>query len=445
MLRRREFLGAACAPLLGAQRQKPNVLLFTSDQESALLPAELRLPNRRRLQERGATFSHAFCNTPQCSPARGALLTGLQPWHNGVVTNVDGSSLGIAPSPELPSLGSVFRSAGYATGYFGKWHLGAKGPSGFGFETEQTGFGQARGGQSDVPAAQAAAEWIAKQKGPWMAWVSLINPHDIYFPPGGYEKVALRPGARAPSSGTEALANKPAEQTEFARRARSNEKYQGDGWLRYRSYYCELVEKVDASLGVVLDAAGDLDSTIVAYTSDHGDGLGEHGLPFKGPFMYEELVRIPLVIAAPANAAGRGVRDDFATQADVLPTLAALAGIPAPPKLDGINIAAKGKPRDAVLLEYCGQQHNVYPIRTIRTRHWKLNWYDSGGKELYDLEHDPHELHNLAGTPEARRVQQELEGRLEAWRPPLTELERRQPGKYLKAAAAPRREKAAVR
>jgi len=254
MLRRREFLGAAYAPLASAPRQRPNVLLVTSDQESALLPADLRLPNRRRLQERGATFSHAFCNTPQCSPARGSLLTGLEPHHAGVVTNIDGTSLGIPPSTDLPALGTTFRSAGYATGFFGKWHLGAKGPSGFGFETQETSFNQNAGNQSDEPVAHAAAEWMRKQKGPWMAWVSLVNPHDIYFPPGGYEKVAMRPGVRAPLSGTENLANKPAEQMEFARLARS-ERFQGEGWLRYRSYYCELTEKVDALLGVLLEAA----------------------------------------------------------------------------------------------------------------------------------------------------------------------------------------------
>jgi arylsulfatase A-like enzyme len=236
----------------------------------------------------------------------------------------------------------------------------------------------------------------------------------------------------------ENLANKPAEQAGFARRAGSA-KYRGDGWLRYRSYYCELVEKVDALLGVMLEATGDLDSTIVAYTSDHGDGLGERGLPFKGPFMYEELIRIPLIIAAPGEVVGHGVRTEFATQADMLPTLAALAGLPAPANLDGINIAAKGRTRDAVLLEYCRQQHDVYPIRTIRTRRWKLNWYDSGGEELYDLERDAHELRNLAGTAEVREVQQELECRIEAWRPSVTELERGQPGRYLKSGGASRR------
>jgi arylsulfatase A-like enzyme len=155
--------------------------------------------------------------------------------------------------------------------------------------------------------------------------------------------------------------------------------------------------------------------------------------------MYEELIRIPFIIAAPREAVGRGVRTGFATQADVLPTLAALAGVPAPANLDGINVAAKSQTRDAVLLEYCGQQHDVYPIRTIRTRRWKLNWYDSGGKELYDLERDAHELSNLAGTAAARGVQQELERRIEAWRPSLTELERRQPGRYLKSGGAQRR------
>ena len=430
---RRVFLQTAAAGIAFAAERRPNVLLVTSDQESALLPGPVKLPNRTRLQERGVTFTHAFCNTPQCSPARAAILTGRTPLNAGVVTNIDGTSLGIAPSPDLPTLASVFRSAGYSTGFFGKWHLGGKGPDKFGFTTANIGSAQNSGAKGDGPATRAASDWMREQKGPWMAWVSLLNPHDIYVPPKGFAAVQPREGIRLPFSGVENLENKPREQKGYlARVPPSGAK--PDDWLRYRSYYCDLVEQVDQSLGMLLDACGDLDSTIIAYTSDHGDGLGEHGLPFKGPFMYDELVRIPLCIAAPKAAAGRGVRDDFATQADLLPTLASLAGLAIPEGLDGVNLTRKQAGRDAIFLEYCGQQHNIYPIRTIRTRQWKLNWYDSGGKELYDLDRDPHELKNLAGAPAAHSVQEKLEARIAGWRPSLSDLDKQHPGQYLKPA-----------
>src|SRR5207302_8874966 len=104
-----------------------------------------------------------------------------------------------------------------------------------------------------------------------------------------------------PASGLSNLAGKPAEQQQYVDKDQGKQArdFTPEDWLRYRSYYLQLVEKVDGHLGAVLDAVADMDSTIVVYTSDHGDALGEHGLPYKGPFMYEEEIRIPLLIRAP--------------------------------------------------------------------------------------------------------------------------------------------------
>lgn len=402
---RRQFLaGAAALPAAAARR--PNVLVFMSDQESVLLPGPAERPNYRRLETGGVRFTHAFCNTPQCSAARGTLLTGLEPHRTGVVTNVDGSALGKALEPSLPTVGSVFQAAGYNTGYFGKWHLGEW----------RGGFGHIGVERNDDRAAAAAAEWIAKQREPWLAWVSVVNPHDIY----ALKAVARRAGVRPPASGLADLKTKPAEQREYVDKdqGRATRAYTPEDWLRYRSYYLSLVEKVDQNLGTVLAGVPDLDSTVAVYTSDHGDALGEHGLPFKGPFMYEELLRIPLVIRAPGRLAA-GVREDLVTQADLAPTLAALAGVRWPAPVQGRDLTRKAPPPDTVFLEYYAKQKWVNPIRTVRTRRWKLNAYDRGNRELYDLAADPHELKNLAGAPGTRDVQRQLEARLNAWRGPL--------------------------
>lgn len=97
-----------------------------TDQEAASLPGPARLPNRRRIQDHGTTFTSAFCNTPQCSPARSSLQTGLEPHHSKVVSNIDAGSVGRPLSPALATVGKVFQNAGYSTGYFGKWHLGSE-------------------------------------------------------------------------------------------------------------------------------------------------------------------------------------------------------------------------------------------------------------------------------------------------------------------------------
>jgi arylsulfatase A-like enzyme len=417
MLSRRDFATTlAAGKLLRAQRrERPNILLFLSDQESALLPGPARLPNRRRLFERGVRFSNAFCNTPQCSPARASLLTGLHPHEAGVLTNVDASSLGKPLPAAKASLGQVFRQAGYDTAYFGKWHLSnqSRGLSDYGFESYTPG--------GDAEVSRAAAEWIRGRKSPWLAVVSLLNPHDIYQIPKRAGQVRLRDRVRPPASGLENLDAKPSEQRWFADRDQGAQTrhFTREDWLRYRSFYLELVEMVDGHLGEVLDAL-DIESTVVTYTSDHGDTLGEHGLAYKGPFMYEPLIRIPLVISAPGILPPGRIRQDMATLADVAPTLASMAGLSWPGKVSGRDLARDDRGPDAVLLEYYAKQKHVNPIRCIRTRHWKLNLYDRGNRELYDLAEDPNELRNLAGVPAYERVERDLERRLDAWRKPLT-------------------------
>jgi choline-sulfatase len=413
MLTRREFLGTAPAVLTQGAR-RPNVVVFMTDQESALLPGRANLPNRERLNARGVRFTHAFTNTPQCSAARSSLLTGLEPHRTGVVTNVDDTSLGKPLSPELPTVGKVFRDAGYRTGYFGKWHLGAEEGS-----LEAFGFSKSVRGR-DRAVADAAAAWMRAQSKPWLAWVSILNPHDITGFARQRASVIARAGVPAPVTGLENLAGKPSEQRAFMDidDGRPALNYKPEDWIRYRSYYLELMEKVDECLGAVMSAIEDWNNTVFLYTSDHGDALGEHGLPFKGPFMYEPLLRIPLVICAPGLKPAE--RDDLAASIDVAPTVASLAGLRWPAKVTGRDLSHGPTGREAVLLEYYAKQKWINPIRTIRTRRWKLNWYDSGNQELYDLREDPNETRNLAADPAALKTRRELEDRLNAWRAPLT-------------------------
>jgi arylsulfatase A-like enzyme len=415
VLTRRDLIQSAALAMF--QRQRPNVLVFMSDQESALLPGPADLPNRRRLALDASRFTNAFCNTPQCSAARSSLLTGLEPHQTHVLTNVDEGSLGKTLSPEIPNVGSVFHAAGYSTGYFGKWHLGGN-RSSFGFSTVG-----AEG--PDEAVARDAAAWIGKQSAPWLAWVSILNPHHIYSIPQVLKTIEPRKGVAPPASGLGDLKDKPAEQQAYVDKdqGKQTRDFTPDDWLKYRTFYLQLVEKADAQFGVVLDALTDLESTIVVYTSDHGDALGEHGLPYKGPFMYEEEIRIPFLIRTPKpvtlSAMAAKERSELVTQADLAPTLAGLCGVPWPRKVAGRNLFAPAPPRDGVFLEYYAKQKWVNPIRTLRTRRWKLNWYDSGHQELYDLTADAHETRNLAAEPKWRAVRVEMEARLNAWRGPM--------------------------
>jgi arylsulfatase A-like enzyme len=330
-----------------------------------------------------------------------------------VVTNVDKTSLGRALSPQLPTVGTVFKKAGYKTGYFGKWHLG--GDSSGSLQT--FGFSEYRAG-SDTVAAESAAAWIKQQDSPWLAWVSVLNPHHIYDFIKKRTDIEPRAGVRPPASSRSDLTGKPGAQRRFLNddQGRPTFEYTPEDWVRYRSYYSELVEKADQSFGVVLNAVKSVANTIVVYTSDHGDALGEHGLPFKGPFMYDPLIRVPLVIAAP-GLKKNSTRDDLVESIDIGPTLAGLAGLSWPAPIDGKDVSKHASGRDAVFLEYYGKQQWIAPIRTIRTREWKLNQYRDGSAELYDLKNDVQEARNLAGQTSVAQIQKQLENRLSKWWP----------------------------
>lgn len=407
---RRAFIaGTAAAPLLRAAQSKPNVLLFITDQESELLPGPVKRPASDSLRTRGATFTHAFCNTPQCSPARAALMTGLEPHKAGVLTNVDATSLGKPLAAGLPTIGTVFRDAGYRTAYFGKWHLEKRGgPS------EKFGFMDSREGTDDA-VARDAGEWIGKQTEPWLAVVSILNPHNIYDITNAAGPVPIRESVKAPSTLLSDLASRPAAQMQYMRedQGKPTLEYAEKDWLRYRSFYCGLVEKADRCLASLLSAIPSVADTVVAYTSDHGDALGEHGLPFKGPFLYEPLIRIPLVLAGPGLQAG-STRQEMVTSVDIGPTIAGCAGIRWPGAIDGRDFS-KGGGRDEVYLEYYGKQKWVTPIRTLRTKRWKLSSYGSGEYELYDLKNDAVEAKNLADRPNLNGLRQQMMDKLDRW------------------------------
>ncbi len=412
--------------MAAAPSRRPNVLLFLTDQETQRVRRDLlKLPNRERLERRGTRFERNWCATPQCSPARSTLLTGRYPHRTGVLGNV-GAAGGAPLRASDASLGNVFQKAGYRTGYFGKWHLSQGSRAGWedhGFEpTEPAGGG-------DAAVAASAARWIARTGGqPWLCVVSLIQPHDIYEYPRRAGLAALegrtmpiREGMPAPATPAADLNDRPRAQRQYNEddQGQVTTDYTSEDWRRYRSFYYELIEDADRNLGKLLDAIEGTDS-IVLHTSDHGDGIGAHGLAFKGPFLYEELLNVPLAVCWPGRLQPGAAVGAPTTHADVLPTLCDLAGIPAPPDLDGLSLrplleGGGGWERSAVFAEYYSKQRWVNPARAVRTERWKLVEYLRGGRELYDLARDPHEAENLAGNPAHREIERELLVRIDAW------------------------------
>ena len=467
---------------------KPNILLVVSDQERQRdwLPADYPLPNRQRLIEGGLEFTNYYTHTSPCSPSRATLFTGMYMAEHGVTENSTGPA-----NPELsfqfPTLGNMLRDEGYTTAYKGKWHLEAtQTPDmaryGFGdWEgNDQAYWGLAGSGtEYDEPIADQAADWIrahGDDDDPWFLAVGLVNPHDImWYPidqpwywkadPEYYEKARARlsmrdwgrkdnlPGfpheverwfTELPPNFHDDLHTKP----EVHRRWMTQMVRMGspgvmdpadtDIWLRQQDYYAKLHQLNDLCLGRILGALDDTaawDDTIVIFTSDHGDQCGSHGLRSKGPWNYQETMRIPLYINAPGITEAGTVTDALTCHVDLATTVAEFGGVDVSdrPAMRGESLSPlfsdqSATIRDHVLFAqewpwYAGVEHVRYASSGIFDGRYKYcRYYGVGGgndaagnpltgdrmlygrdatfedhdHEFYDLQEDPHELVNLA-------------------------------------------------
>ncbi len=409
---------------------KPNILFIFSDQQhwqaAGFADPSFQTPNLDRLAAEGTVFSNAFCTTPQCSPSRSSILTGLYPSKTGVLGNV--GAAGGEPL-RMPTIGAMLQQAGYRTAYFGKWHLG-KDPIGTAGWDED--FGVTGPETTDDPEVTRRAlhfiERTADDSRPFALFLSYNNPHDIYHFSRETDPTPRQPAPLPTTWHEKDLSTVPAVQRQFM--AEDQGKVIVDreaaAWQRYREMYREKVKLYDDALGQVLAAMDDrglTDSTLIVATSDHGDMDGQHGLIYKGPFMYEHMMRVPLIIRRPGgrtnDSAGRVV--SFPTvNVDLAPTLADFAGAETPPT-DGVSlrplITGQGDPpqRDFVVGQYYSKQKWVNPIRMIRTSRWKYNLYRVHGEELYDLAADPQEITNLACAPRHTAEKDDLAAALARW------------------------------
>jgi arylsulfatase A-like enzyme len=400
------FAADAAVDPLQSDATRPDIVIVLTDQQradafGAAGTSELQTPAMDRLAAQGVLFTRAFAATPQCSPSRAALLTGRYPHRTGVMGNTapKGPPAGMSEALDrtLPTLGRVFTAAGYETAYFGKWHLGGT-PGEYGFAVHDSAIGDRTLARDVVAFLRQRADGARRK--PLVLVVSWLDH----------------------------LGTKPFPQRHYLQDDQGRPFVGADReiWRRYRAFYNGLVEKVDREIGSVLAALpqGRV-APITVFSTDHGDLGGSHGLPYKGPAMYEELVRVPLVISWPGRL--RPARSDaLVSLIDLLPTLCDLAGVPAPEGIDGISLRpvldgrtrqpsdSRGA-REMVFAEYYGKQSWRVPIRMVRTAQWKYVRYLHYGEELYDLAADPGELRNLARDAGAARERARLARALDEW------------------------------
>ena len=361
-------LAAGCAR---SPAKRPPVLLISIDTLRAdHLPAwgyrGVATPNIDALRKDSVLFSAAYSQVPLTLASHASLMTGLLPPDSGVRDN-----FGFTLAPATPTLASVLRRAGYATGAAVSAAVLARSSGidqGFQFYDDAVEEGN-RVERDGGKTADSLLAWIEKARpGPFFAFLHLFEPHAPYEPPEPWRsRYAAVP-------------------------------YDGE------------IARADEIVGQVLSrwrAWGLYDKSLIVLLSDHGEGLGEHGEREHGVFLYREAIHVPLLVKLPGNARrGESIGAPVAL-VDVLPTVAALTGAPAPGRLAGRDLLSRSKDRDPHRAIY---SETLYPrlrlgwsdlASLIDERH---HYIEAPRPELYDVVADPGERHDLAaGLPPAFR------------------------------------------
>lgn len=376
-------------------RPRPNMLVLLSDDQradavGALGNEDVRTPNMDRLVHSGFTFRRAYCMGSMvksvCLPSRTMIQTGRQLFRAIELQD----ALGVPDDVAL--LPRVFGAAGYTTFRTGK-------PSNtptFANEAFQINQYRNRSAECTREHADATIAFIQQEREePFFAWVAFAAPHYPSRTPPRYRRLYeaddLSPPANFlplhPFDNGDMLG--PAERTLGWPRT-------GEGVREQLARYYAAISYVDTEIGRILEAleeSGQRENTIIVFASDHGLAIGSHGLMGKQS-LYEHSMRTPLVICGP------GIPADASSTAlcylfDLFPTLCDLAGLTLPAGVDGVSLAPllrgeEAAPRELLVTAYC-EQRAITDGRYKLIRHTRIN-----RSQLFDLESDPYEMHDLS-------------------------------------------------
>ena len=458
-LTRRRFVGSAAAGFAAAQQApaadaRPNILWICTDQQRwdtirALGNEHIRTPNIDRLAASGAAFENAYCQSPICTPSRASFLTGMYP--SAVHGCMNGNERWDHAAPLVTK---TLADAGYDCGLAGKFHLsGAQGRIEPRADDGYRVFHWSHHPHDDWPQGHAYIDWLKsrgkdyrsiykklgyvpsefhqttwcadraiefmneKRSGPWLFSLNCFDPHSPFDPP--QEWLDHYPQEEMPGPlfrESDLAAQERLKNVNFQREARRPEEMNAKS---YQAKYYAMIELIDHNVGRLLDAlesSGQRDNTVVIFTSDHGETLGDHGLLLKGCRFYESLVRVPLVISWPGRFQ-RGLRSRALVElTDLAPTLLELAGLAAPDTMQGKPLTAiltggssPDRHREFVRSEYyralAGAQSFATMVRSERFK--QVVYHGHGLGELFDLETDPGEFDNLWDEAKMSRVRHE--------------------------------------
>ena len=470
--------------------RQPNLLfIFTDQQRADTIECygnnRIQAPHINGLARESFVFQNAYVSAPLCTPSRSTILTGLYPHTHGAVAN--NMPLGL----EHRTIAEMV-SEHYTCAYYGKWHLGdevvpQRGFQGWlsiedyyrqyytrseylslfsdyhhylvrnGYEPDAESEDArvfSRPFAAKVPEQHTKAAFLGREAArfirevgdqPFILYVNFLEPHQPYDGPLNdmYRRDELGVGPH--------FLRRPSENTSRRHKIRADYYRSGvhqdhdlsteNGWRELRANYCGNVTLMDRAVGTILRALDEADlagSTIVAFTSEHGDMLGDHGILQKS-VLYEEAIKVPLLLCVPwLDGGGRMVMGRVG-QVDLVPTLLDLMGEPVPPHLQGESrvpvlrgdTSLDGNDVFVQWNEPPGRDHAGHnmtvpdeelaeldgmPWRTIISADgWKLSVSAEDQCELYDLNTDPYEESNLFDVPAHKRRIRELSCRLRSW------------------------------
>ncbi|GAB2480477.1 sulfatase [Promicromonospora xylanilytica] len=452
---------------MSASARKPDIVLILTDDHAAHAVGAYgsvvnTTPRIDEIADAGWRLDHCYATNALCTPSRASILTGTYSHVNGVTT------LSTPIDASLPTFVTQLRDAGYRTGIVGKWHMGhgdGHDPQGFDYwdvlieqgEYFDPTFLSAQGrrtvpGYATDVITDLALGWADSldDDAPLCLLICHKAPHRSWEPDERHKDLYSGP-IPVPATFTDDYATRTSSARRSAMRVADHltlddlktEPPAGLGYdelalwkyQRYMEDYLRCVASVDDNVGRVTDwlrERGRLDDTLLMYSSDQGFFLGDHGW-FDKRYMYEESIRMPFVLSYPRRLPAGGVHAGIVTNVDLARTVLEAAGVPAHPGMQGrsffADLAGDGEPGDAPegfyyrYWEHDDGNHLAAAHYGYRDSRYKLIYFYNDGLglpgtgpgrypgewELYDLERDPDELHNVAEDPRYAEARARLE------------------------------------
>lgn len=445
--------------------RRPNIVLILTDDHAAHAISAYgsvvnRTPRIDEIAAAGRRFDHCYCTNSLCTPSRASIMTGTYSHVNGVTT------LSTPIDASQPTFVSQLRDAGYRTGIVGKWHMGegeGHNPQNFDYWAvlrdqgeyfdpqilTENGVRIEPGYVTDI-ITDLSLGWVDSLEGsePWCLMIHHKAPHRSWEPDAAHADMYSDPIA-VPRTFDDDYAGRSSAAKHATMRIADYLTIEDLKFMppedltpdelalwkyqRYMEDYLRCVASVDDNVGRVIDwlkARGDFDDTLLMYTSDQGFFLGDHGW-FDKRFMYEESIRMPLLVSWPARITPGEPVQQMVTNVDFAQTILDAAGVEPNPRMQGLSFLPQltdepSRPtRDAFYYRYYendDQHHHALAHYGVRTERYKLIYFYNDGMglpgtsahqyapewELYDMEADPDELHNVYHQPEYAQLREEL-------------------------------------